>query len=62
MDNSYKIEFPENETPSDEESSENVDMFQMCAERLMKELNLKIDRDEPEYPDTVSYTVPMEIE
>ena len=52
----------ENKMPDDNESCEKADMFQICAERLMKELNLKIDRDEPEYPDTVSYTVPMEIE
>ncbi len=51
----------ENKMPDDNESCEKADMFQICAERLMKELNLKIDKDEPECPNTISYPVPMVI-
>ena len=61
MDNNSKIEFHETTTPGDNESGEAVDMFLLCAERLMEELDLEVDMDEPESPDTISYAVPKEI-
>ena len=61
MGNNNKIELPEDVTPVDNESGEKVDMFLLCAERLIEELDLEVDMDEPESPDTVSYSVPGEI-
>ena len=61
MDNSNKIELQDNVTPGGNEAGEKVDMFLLCAERMMEELDLEVDMDEPESPDTVSYTVPGEI-
>lgn len=61
MDNRNKIELQDNVTPGGNEAGEKVDVFLLCAERLMEELDLEVDMDEPDSPDTISYSVPREI-
>ncbi len=52
--------FPENATPGDNESDENMDMFQVCTD-MMKELGLEIDKNAPEGSDNALFVVPREI-
>lgn len=61
MDKKDKMECLEGATPGDIKSGEKEDMFLLCAERLMEELDLEVDMDEPDSPDTISYSVPREI-
>lgn len=56
-----KRKFPENSAPSDNESDENKDMFQMCTDMMMKELGLEIDKNVPEGSDNALFVVPREI-
>jgi hypothetical protein len=61
MDNNNKIEFPENSAPSDNESDENTDLFQMCTDMMMKELGLEIEKNAPDCSDNALFVVPREI-
>lgn len=60
MDNN-KLEYLENEMPGDNESDENMDMFQMCTDMMIKELGLEIEKNAPEGPDNALFVVPREI-
>ena len=56
-----KHKFPENAAPGDNESDENMDMFQVCTDMMMKELGLEIDKNVPEGSDNALFVVPREI-
>ena len=56
-----KHKFPENAAPGDNESDENMDMFQVCTDMMMKELELEIDKNVPEGSDNALFVVPREI-
>ena len=56
-----KHKFPENAAPGDNESDENLDMFQVCTDMMMKELGLEIDKNVPEGSDNALFVVPKEI-
>lgn len=56
-----KHKFPENAAPGDNESDENMDMFQVCTDMMMKELGLEIDKNVPEGSDNALFVVPKEI-
>lgn len=61
MYDNNKIGFPENPSPNDNESDENMDMFQVCTDMMMKELGLEIDKNAPEGSDNALFVVPREI-
>ena len=56
-----KRKFPENPASNDNESDENMDMFQVCTDMMMKELGLVIDKNAPEGSDNALFVVPREI-
>ena len=60
MDNNNS-EYLEDEKLGGSESDENMDMFQVCTDLMMKELGLEIDKNAPNSPDNTLFVVPREI-